>query len=62
MTATETKLTTELKFVINSMFQFFGKDSIDHLWTLFTFATTKKPNALSIVQSEGIKKWFKFDN
>jgi GTP-binding protein EngB required for normal cell division len=62
MHANETRLTAELQIVIYSMLQFFGKDAIDNIWALFTFASAQQPLSLKLAEDEGIKTWFKFDN
>ena len=63
MKAGERRITDEMKFVVFSLLQMFGKDAIEHIWGMYTNASGAEPNLRAIMQNDyGITKEFKFDN
>lgn len=62
MKASDNRVGPTVKFIINKTLDFFGKDSINNIFAMCTFASLNEPECKEIVRKENIKQMFKFDN
>mmetsp|Transcript_30571 Transcript_30571/g.34762 ORF Transcript_30571/g.34762 Transcript_30571/m.34762 type:complete len:437 (+) Transcript_30571:71-1381(+) len=62
--AGKSRLTDERKYVLDCVFQMFGKEAEKNLQLMFTFADAGEPKSLHGMMEAGfeVKKWFKFNN
>ena len=51
-----------LNYIISSVLEFFGKDSLNNIFAMCTFASLNDPECLDILKREKLNKYFKYDN
>ena len=60
------RLTDIQKYIIDRVLLFFGKEALENIYTLATFADANRPDVLSAIQQSSLpfdeKRWFKFNN
>ena len=55
MKSCENRLGAELKFVISKVLDFFGKNAINNIFAMCTFASINEPECKALIDAENIK-------